>query len=258
MPSITRLIKSAIATLLVAITTLPYSALADNTTITITRNSLGENFICAQRALAKAYEQLDIAVEYLVLPSKRSLTIANAGLADGEMLRVAGTDIQYPNLMQIPVPLCQLKSVMVANQRVKAQSFEQMRDYRLGITLGFVDHENMADKYQLNVVRVTQNDVLIDMLLKDRVDAIFLTESEAMQLISENEGNKLKILRSLDRDLMFYHYLHKKHHQLVPLITSQLRQLEHQGKIDRTAILKLPRRGHPNQMDVLATQKTTK
>ncbi|MBD1389751.1 transporter substrate-binding domain-containing protein [Neiella sp. HB171785] len=242
---IAKLVAVAVAAALaLSASTIAAEKIAAPRALVLTQNSLGKNFICAQDALAKAYRQLGIAVEYKIFPSKRALTIANAGKADGEMLRVAGANLQYPNLIQIPVPICQLTSVVIANGNVSATSFEQMRNYRLGITLGFVDHEHVAQQYKLNVVRVTEHDVLIDMLLKDRVDAIFLTENEAQQLIKKEEGSHLTIVRSLDRDLFLYHYLHKKHQDLVPLITEQLTQLERLGQINRTDILKLPRRNH--------------
>ncbi|MGJ8691751.1 MAG: hypothetical protein ACSHW0_04660 [Thalassotalea sp.] len=190
--------------------------------LVFTQTYLGENFLCAQNALKIAYAELDREVTFLTLPSKRALKYANEGKADGEMIRVHGVEKDYPNLVKIPVPICEVDSVMIANEKVNISTYEDIKKYRLGITIGFVDHENLVKQYNIKAVKVVKNEILIKMILRDRVDVIFLTKSDAEKLIKSSKKVNLKILAGLSRQLFLYHYLHKNHQTLIPKITEQL------------------------------------
>lgn len=199
--------------------------------LVLSRTLLGETFTCAHDALIQAYKNLDIEVNFLTLPNKRGLRMANSGEIDGEMLRVADTEIHHPNLIQVPVPICSIESILVANERVMATTYEDLKKYRFGITIGYVDQENLVEKYQLNATRVIKNNTLLEMLMRDRVDVIFLTKLESKYIISKSRNTKLKVLQGFEREMLLYHYLHKKHKALVPQITNALQALTKAGKV---------------------------
>lgn len=199
--------------------------------LVFSRTLLGETFTCAHDALTSAYKKINKNISFLTLPNKRGLRMANTGEIDGEMLRVEGLELTHPNLIKIPVPICALESILIANERVKAKKFEDLNKYRLGITIGYVDQENLVRKYQLNATKVIKNNILIDMLLRDRVDVIFLTKREAKQIIDNSPKIQLKILEGFNRKMFLYHYLHKQHKNLVPLVTQALEELRQDGKI---------------------------
>jgi ABC-type amino acid transport substrate-binding protein len=199
--------------------------------LVFSRTLLGETFTCAHDALTSAYKKINKNISFLTLPNKRGLRMANTGDIDGEMLRIEGLELEHPNLIRIPVPICAVESVLIANERVTASKFEDFRKYRFGITIGFVDQENLVSKYQLNATKVIKNSILIDMLTRDRVDVIFLTKLDAAHMIDKSKKIKLKVLKGFNRKMFLYHYLHKKHRDLLPLITQALEELRDDGKI---------------------------
>jgi len=201
-------------------------------TLTFSQSKLGSKFICAQQVLTQAYQQLGITVSFLTLPGKRSLKYSNSGEVDGEMLRMEGIETDYPNLLRVPIALCSLNFTVVANVEMNATSFSDLKGIDIGITRGYVNEERIAAKFDLNVIKVVRNEDLVNMLLKDRVKAIFTTELEAEKMSRAHEGNKFYKQDALTQNLFLYHYLHNKNEELLPLITLELRRLQKLGKID--------------------------
>ncbi|KMT63678.1 substrate-binding periplasmic protein [Catenovulum maritimum] len=212
----------------------PVFAELPNSTLIFAQNSLGDTFVCAQRALSTAYKKLGYDVYYRTLPNKRALKESNSGQSDGELLRVAGLEIEYPNLIRVPVPLCSVESVLIGKKTVKADRFEDLKNYSIGITTGFIDQEKLVREYNLKATRAYKNEILIELLLHKRVDLIFLTTDDAHKILNSPDGDQYKIIEGLNRDIYLYHYLHKQHQTLIPLITAQLEQMTKDGEIIMT------------------------
>lgn len=222
--------------ILVVITLLlSFASFAQNPPLVFSQTPLGENFSCAHNALTNAYKNLNYDINFLTLPSKRSLKEANSGNVDGEMLRAIGVEKRYPNLIHVPIVLCSVESVLLANKAVTINSLADLKNYRIGITTGYVDQENIARKYNLNVMRAAKDEILQIMLLRDRVDIIFSTEQKAhtlLQKYQDNEKYNIYKVKTLNRKIDLYHYIHKKHQAILPMLTEELKKLSQSGLID--------------------------
>lgn len=208
---------------------------ASSEPLVFVQTHLGNKFQCAHQALEKAYRQLGLDISIQTYPAKRALKMANNGIVDGEMLRVKGIELDFPNLLRIPVPLCSVISTLVVKNEVNANNWDDLKKYRFGTVVGFPYQKKTIEKYGLTTVEVTKNDKLIELLLVDRVDAIFLSQKQSSDLIHNNAKRAFKTLKNFNREVNFYHYLHKKHIALVPLITQELRLMESAGKLDLQA-----------------------
>lgn len=221
--------------LLIALSLFSSITFAKNPTLLFSQTPLGENFSCAHNALTSAYKKLNYDIKFLTLPSKRSLKEANTGNVDGEMLRAIGVEKRYPNLIRIPIVICSVESVLLANKAVKISSLADLKNYRIGITTGYVDQENIARKYNLNVMRAAKDEILQIMLLRDRVDIIFSTEQKAHTLLKkykDSEKYNIHKVKTLNRKIDLYHYIHKKHQALLSELTRELNILIKNGLID--------------------------
>lgn len=54
------------------------------------------------RMLKEAFARIGAQVEFITLPSERSLVDADRGIIDGESNRIAGLQYRYPHLVQVP------------------------------------------------------------------------------------------------------------------------------------------------------------
>lgn len=210
-------------------------AYGKNPTLTFSQTPLGERFFCAHKALKKAYAQLNYDVGFITYPSKRALREANVGRVDGEMLRATGAELDYPNLIRIPVPICAIESVLIANKAIEISSLADLKKYRIGITTGYVDQEKIVKEHQLNVTRGSRDDILESLLVLDRVEIIFSTREKAQKLIPKylnQENINLSVVKAPKRYVYLYHYVHKKHQPLVMKLTDVLKELVAKGELD--------------------------
>lgn len=186
------------------------------------RTQLGERYICAHKSLTTAYAKLGYNVSYFTMPSRRGLYESNIGRYDGEMLRVEGIEEEYKNLIPIPVAICYVQSVIVAKPHVLIDSYADFKKYRFGITSGYVGLERLVKQYDLQVTRAMKHDALLELLAKDRIDMAIINTANAESFVKSQPEGKFKINYSFARRIGLYHYLHKKHEKLVPLITQEL------------------------------------
>lgn len=178
--------------------------------------------------LREAYAPLGYSLQVEEYPATRSLSIANNGQLDGEMGRITAVCDDYPNLVKVPYPLLQARMVAVTiNPALKNTELKDLPRYRLGTYLGALINDHL--KLPLRHTDQTRTlDQLQKMLESGRID--FAVTPDFM--ISRWQHSSDKPLYLLQEDLGafdVYHYVHKRHQQLVPALSEQLQKLSAQG-----------------------------
>jgi ABC-type amino acid transport substrate-binding protein len=187
---------------------------------------------CAYKNLTKAYSSIGYQIGFTILPAKRALFESNAGRTDGETARVQYLEKRYPNLVRIPVAICHMHQNLLALKSNKKIESANLEDLTLGIINGGVFVEKEFTQY--NPVRAISNKQLVDLLIKGRVDAISMSEATFKKLANSQQAPLVMPLARFTPTVPLFHYLHKKHHTLIPKITAALKQLEDSGFIANT------------------------
>ncbi|AWB65176.1 hypothetical protein C2869_01375 [Saccharobesus litoralis] len=186
---------------------------------------------CAVVSLTKAYQALGIELEFIVLPSKRSIIASNNGLLDGETARIAGIEKKYPNLIPIPVAICRMETVAVSKQTIKFKQIEDLTQYKMGIKNGALLHQKLFKGVEYKPF--VYNKQLINAVRKKQIDLAIMTKSKAESLINQYGYSQLTIQQPVLATTYLYHYLNKKHQHLVQKLTSELKKLEASGFIEQ-------------------------
>ncbi|MES2037781.1 MAG: hypothetical protein V4495_08085 [Pseudomonadota bacterium] len=176
--------------------------------------------------LTENYKKLGVQVEFVNLPGNRALQESNSGRLDGELMRKAGLSVEYPNLLQIMVPLATTNTVAFAldknidldkgwaSLREHTFSYETgtkvIEQHTLGFTTGHAEHNIKAAFRQM---------------LNKRVELIIIDEQAGLQLVKEMglEGT-VHMLTPPISTIPLYHYLHKKHTDLANRLEALLRK----------------------------------
>jgi polar amino acid transport system substrate-binding protein len=185
----------------------------------------------AEQVLKEAYQRIGIEAQTQTFPSERSLATSNSGLVAGEVARLTGLERTYPNLIMVPVILNRIEVVaFVKNVTFKVQGWESLRPYAIGIRRG-IKYAEQGTK-AMNVEPVTSYEQCFKMLDSGRIDVVVTNLYVGLKTIKDLQ---LKGVRPLAPPLMAarnqYHYLHKKHADLVPKITKVLKEMEAEGRI---------------------------
>ena len=182
-----------------------------------------------QAVLEQVYDNIGYDVRYRTVPLARSFIEANKGELDGLRARVAAVADRYPNLIKIPFEILDFSLVLLADRRVCGLC-DLSQIQQVAITRGVVALEEtlsstLADK---DVVEVTTAQQTLELLLAGKVQAAITPDTNVPRTFFQSNPH---ILRRTLAVLPDYHYLHKKHAQLVPKLTAELEAMERAGRI---------------------------
>ncbi len=180
-----------------------------------------------------ALERIGYELKSVKLPAERALINANAGIDDGDLLRIGGLQKIYPNLIQVPEPIIDLEFVVFTKHITSLiDNWQSLNRYSVSIITGWkILERNITHAAELTKVKNVNQ--LFTMLQKDRVDAIVYSRWAGLGYINQHRMTGIRMLEPpLDRSSM-YVYLHKKHQQLVPKLTAALRALKADGSYQR-------------------------
>ncbi|BBB68824.1 ABC transporter substrate-binding protein [Undibacterium sp. YM2] len=176
--------------------------------------------------LTECYKKLGMQVEFVNLPGNRALQESNSGRLDGELMRKTGLGVEYPNLLQIMVPLATTNTVAFA------------MDKNIDLDKGWASLKEHTFSYETGTKVIEQNTqgfstghaehnikAAFRQMLNRRVELIVIDEQAGLQLVKEMglEGT-VHMLTPPISTTPLYHYLHKKHADLANRLEALLRK----------------------------------
>lgn len=182
------------------------------------------------KVLKKAYHRLGIDITVLELPASEALQRANSGQADGEVQRIDGISRNFPNLIQVPIPINYIQGAVFSKKKKrKLRGWHSLRIFKIGLVKGVIFAEKGTRGMQVQMAQSYAE--LIDLLLNDKVDLIVVPYINGAASIRQHpQGDKLHFNGILETYLL-YHYLHKQHEKLLPAITARLKKMLLNGSI---------------------------
>jgi len=186
--------------------------------------------ICSQ-VLTEAYQKLGVKLEIIDYPAKRALLMSNSGDIDGEVMRIEGAENDYPNLIRVKPQICAMESrVYVKNKKLQFEGWHSMKPFIIGIHRG---HLYAAKGTRgMNAVEVDTDDQLMLMLDKGRLDLVVSQVPDALRSIIKFNLTEIHSLDPSISNFPLYHYLHKKHVDLIPEIEMILKSMVNEGRME--------------------------
>lgn len=183
--------------------------------------------------LKAAYAKLDIEVHTKRLPAWRSLLEASEGKSDGEVNRIAAIESNHPNLIRIPIPINKLESMAyTCDPDITVNGWKSLARYRIGIRNGF----RYAEIGTLGMPHVYKSDTwtkLFELLVSGRVDVVVAVKEASFIPSKSALGACIKTVGPPLASIPLYHYIHKRHEDLVPGITLVLKEMLENGEVQR-------------------------
>lgn len=192
----------------------------------------------------EAYRRLGIAVEAEPLPAERALRAADSGLTDGDTIRVEGIDALYPNLVRVPEPVSHVDVLaFTTGLSFDVQGWESLRPYTVCYIYGAKLHEQGTQDLRRMGADGQENAVLL--LRNGQCEVAVLSANAWIMIDKVNAGPMRELSPPIARHQL-YHYVHRRHTALVPLLAEELRKMKREGVVD--AILA------PHRQDVEAAK----
>ncbi|KZM49265.1 hypothetical protein [Labrenzia sp. OB1] len=178
----------------------------------------------AEQILSQAYAELGIQIETVISNPRRALLDAASGKTDGELVRVKNVDDRHRTLIRVDVPVAVSHiSAFTRNPQLLGKSLSELQYLRAGHISGARFGHELTEGFS-EVWTAEKPEQLLEMLVRDRVDVVVISESSGQRLIREMGLSDVFSLQPPLKEVAFYHFLHEKHADLVPQLEDVLRR----------------------------------
>ncbi|QDG79053.1 amino acid ABC transporter substrate-binding protein [Labrenzia sp. PHM005] len=195
---------------------------------------MGQNAAPLQLAVeivTAAYNRLGIPIVIQKMPRARSIAMASAGQADGEIAAPRVFEKVFPELHRIDVPIMTI-DVLVYSCDPHILESKKPSELRWGRLNGARLLATFTDDYENVWLGETQPE-LFGMLKLGRLDAVIAPRIALHLYSDQNEQGCIQRVGAPLRTVPFYHYLHRKHSNLIPIVKSEFRDMLASGDIER-------------------------
>ncbi len=209
--------------------TLAQETLVLNTSITSPlSNETQTGFV--DLVVGEALKQLGYTLKSVLLPAERALINANAGIDDGELLRIAGLQQIYTNLIQVPEKIIDMEFVVFTRHAsFKVEGWNSLKPYAVAFNTGWkILERNVPDTLEKTLLNNEYQ--LFSVLMKDRTDVIIYSRWLGLGYIQQAHLQGVKMLLPPLARRGMYVYLHKKHARLVTKLAEALREMKTNGR----------------------------
>ena len=224
----------SLAILLSVLPAVAHAQETDSITISTSYNNLLSNHRktgMLDRILTEAFSRIGIKAELIYSETANSLADVNSGLADAEINRIEGMEVNYPNLVRVPESNMIMDFVAFSKTDFQVEGWESIRDLQVGIVKGWKIYETATEHFPNRIMVPTEQE-LFRMLDRDRIDvALYSKLTGYSHIISKGYRGMMHLEQPLARKPM-YLYLHRSRAALAEPLAEALREMKEDGSYD--------------------------
>jgi hypothetical protein len=185
--------------------------------------------------LVQIYRRLNIDVQFVDLPAKRSLIESSEGRVDGEVQRILAVQDQFHTLIAVQPSFNSIEPSAFVRRgtALHVDGWKSLAPYRIGIVRG-VGSSERGTQGMRSVEAVTTMENLMQSLDAGRFDVV-VNDSFSGLLVLRRLGleGKVQVLDPPLEHIPLYHFLHERHRELVPKVSEVIRGMHASGELDR-------------------------
>lgn len=214
----------SISSLIFIICSVPFSLLAE--TFKISAPLISKQAPQFETLIIQAYQELNIQVEIIRMPAKRALAESSKNTwVDAELARVAEAEVYLPNFIRIATPLMTagVNSYSLKND-IDISDWQSLKNYHVVTLRGLIGITSKLKQTNIVFHETSTVEQAIKMLKMDRMDILVLPEL----LLNEDNLAHLASAGPLQKKTIaqfeVFHFIHKRHENLVPQLTLNLQK----------------------------------
>lgn len=181
------------------------------------------------KIIKAAYAKIGYRIKLLPMPYARSFYESNRGeLLDGELARTEDISIKASDMIRIPVPIDKVAATVFTNDPTfKPLHWQDMRGKRIDVLEGTDIVTGRLGDIPSNSVTTLEQSYL--RLQSGRTDAMIVPGEIAQYVLDQMNLTGIYRVKPDLETWLVYHYIHKRHQDLVEPLTAALTQvMEHQ------------------------------
>jgi polar amino acid transport system substrate-binding protein len=182
----------------------------------------------------EAFGRVGVDIRVSALPGERALINANNGLDDGDLLRIAGLEKVYPNLVRIPEKVMDFEfTAFTRSNAIHISGFADLKPYSVAYVTGWKYYENnVKEAHEITTVRGLPelfgllNLGRTDVVLAERWQGLWAAHEAGVKVVPQTPPFSVSDM---------YIYLHKRHADLVPKVAEAIAEMKTDGTLQRIA-----------------------
>ncbi len=196
----------------------------------ISSSAEGDGF--TERVGREMFRRIGVEIEASVTPAERALINVNAGIDDGDLMRIAGMEREYPNLVRIPEKVMDFEFVaFTLDPKTRIEGLGGLKPYAVAYATGWKFYErNVKDFADLTTVRSLGE---LFALLKSGRTQVALADRWQGLWAARRAGVRVFIVEPPFARLEMFVYLNKRHAALVPRAAKALADMKADGTYAR-------------------------
>ena len=186
----------------------------------------------AERVMVEAYKRMGITMETKLFPGERALQTANAGQVDGELMRKDGLTKDFPNLIQISVPVTMVTFMVFTKKKdIKIDGWKSLAPYSVAYKRGVKAVEaSLTPDTKSEPVATTEQAFM--KLYIGRNDMVVTPTTTGLLICKQQGFQDVVMLGPPLLTIPLFHYIHVKNKDIVDSLTQTLQQMEKEGIIE--------------------------
>lgn len=171
--------------------------------------------VAAFEVVKEAYQRLGYEVEIHWFAGAEALKKSSSGQMDAELQRIDGLSKKFPDLVQIEIPINFLQgAVFTTGSTFEILSWHSLKPYRIGLVKGIIFAEQGTEG--MNVTHAESYQQLFDYLKDGTVEVAVMPRINGLHAIKKLNAEGIVEVDGTLETLFLYHYVHKRHKDLVP------------------------------------------
>jgi polar amino acid transport system substrate-binding protein len=190
--------------------------------------------IVGERLLTEIYRRAKIPMNITAMTGSRALEEASSGRKDGETLRVYTLGDKFPSLLRVPTAISDLttQAFGIKKTGVYIETADNLKKYSLAINRGVRHTLNITQGLE-NVHVLPSSNLFIPFLSRGRADLGLTGRLNGLSLIKVSGIKNVELIGKPLAVLPLYHYIHKDHEDLVPVISEVVKTMVDRGEMAR-------------------------
>ena len=185
----------------------------------------------AKEVVRTAYGRIGLRTRFRFYPAIRSLELANQGVTDGDIARIAGTENAFPALRPVPTAVFRFQGVAFTKTvRRQIDTWEDLRGLRVGVIRG-IRYSTIGTK-GMNPYFAEDMTHLFRLLANDRIQvAVAVASAGRIEIHRNFQNSGIHETGAPLHSGALFHFVHKKNGHLVEDLDRVLRAMKQSGEI---------------------------
>ncbi len=224
------LLSAALLVAAQAVTAEPRVLVLNSPTEAPFTTSAGNGFLDV--VVGEALRRLGYGLRLVKLPPERGLINANAGIEDGDLIRIAGIEKLYPNLVRVPEKLMDWEFAAFSKDASIPASWPELRQRSVGHIKGWKIYEQKFAGAE-RVSTADDPDQLFRLLALNRIEVALYERWIGLAFLKQQGLKGIRLLTPVLATREMFIYLHQRHASLAPRLAETLRALKREGFYQR-------------------------